>query len=166
MENIGIFKISSHLPLRFQLLWDNYTWWNHEWAHSGKQNDNPRLFHQNFLHIGPWLVPRPLRSLTFNQKSVKFMQKLTFKGVWTRGPHRCEKIFDWDVWTDHSSFQNGVIHDFIMCSYLKMVENVKVGGLKFRKFLYFPYNTSFWKNCNCNSSRRFQEPIFGTPILN
>ena len=61
---------------------------------------------------------------------------------------------------------NDLIYGFIMCSYFKMVENVKVGGLKFQKFLYFPYNTSFWKNCNCNSSRRFQEPIFGTPILN
>ena len=47
------------------------------------------------------------------------------------------KNFDGKVWGYHSAFQNGLIHDFIMSSYLTMVENVKVGGLKFRNFYIF-----------------------------
>ena len=48
---------------------------------------------------------------------------------YTHFPIPEDRDIDGKVWGNHSAFQEGLIHHFIMCSYLQMVENVKVGGL-------------------------------------
>ena len=99
-----------------------------------------KIYIKNFLILTQNSLPDPSKLET------KKSAKIKLYGVWARVSGQYEKNFDIDLQSNSSSFQNGLICDFIMFTSLTMIENMKRGSLKFWKSLPFPYKTSFWKN--------------------